>query len=85
MGYTNGTWLQLQGRGSGENRRWVFTHFEPYLRRTYHGSTSELTNLLGEVLSGKAVGPPPMRPKYPDWARCRSANRARNNRTPHVW
>src|SRR5438270_11741802 len=43
--YSNGTWFQLvadtvEGQEAFANFR--FTHFEPYLRRTFKGTTSEM-------------------------------------------
>src|SRR5262249_29614764 len=40
--YTNGTWFQVVGKQDGETVRWSFTHCEPYLRRTFKGTTQEL-------------------------------------------
>ena len=39
--YTNGTWFQLRGVKPADSAlvRWSFTHTEPYLRRTFKGTT----------------------------------------------
>ena len=50
--FTEGTWLQLQGTKDGEQIRWAFLHGEPYLRRTFAGTTAELTETVKECLAG---------------------------------
>jgi outer membrane protein assembly factor BamB len=59
FGYTNGTWFQFTGQKDGDKVRWTFTHAEPYLRRTYKGTTAEMRQLLTEVLAGKKQPPEP--------------------------
>jgi hypothetical protein len=44
--YTRGSWFQIIGTRAGERVVWQFTHAEPYLRRTFHGETHELVELL---------------------------------------
>jgi outer membrane protein assembly factor BamB len=58
--YTNGTWFQLTGaKPDGDGPvRWSFTHLEPYLRRTFNGSTAEMTQTIKDVLQGKKKPPP---------------------------
>lgn len=57
--YTNGTWFHLTGEKpeGAEVARWAFTHIEPYLRRTYKGTTAEMKQTLADALSGKAKPP----------------------------
>ena len=62
LAYTNGTWCQLKGETDGDTVRWSFLHFEPYLRRTYKGSTADLRQVVLNGLSGKAA-PPDLDPK----------------------
>ncbi len=62
FGYTNGTWFQAKLAGDREDMRGAFTHFEPSLRRTFCGSTSELQAILTDVIAGKRK-PPPVNPK----------------------
>lgn len=57
--YTNGTWFQVQGTKDGDSVRWGFLHLEPYLRRTYKGTTDEMKALVANVLAGKAKAPEP--------------------------
>ena len=61
FGYTNGTWFQFTGQKDrdADRVRWAFTHAEPYLRRTYKGTTAELRQLLADVLAGKKQPPEP--------------------------
>ncbi len=56
--FTNGTWFQMVGGGDAETLRLAFTHFEPYLRRTFKGTTAELCRIIRDALSGKAPPPP---------------------------
>jgi hypothetical protein len=52
--YTNGTWMQLVGKRTGDSTAvWSLTHGEPYLRRTFSGTTAELTQTLKDALAGK--------------------------------
>jgi hypothetical protein len=57
--YTNGTWLQILGVPDGQQTRWAFTHLEPYLPRTFAGSTDELRTVLGDAIAGKSKPPEP--------------------------
>lgn len=58
VAFTNGTWFQLVGKQADGRIVWQFTHVEPYLRRTYRGTTAELMQLLPEVIAGKVKAPP---------------------------
>jgi outer membrane protein assembly factor BamB len=57
--YTNGTWFQLTGEkpDGADTVRWSFTHIEPYLRRTYKGTTAEMKQTLTDAISGKKKPP----------------------------
>jgi outer membrane protein assembly factor BamB len=59
LGFTNGTWFQLIGRKDkdGDRVTWMLTHGEPYLRRTFKGTTDELRRLVEGVLQGKRKAP----------------------------
>lgn len=57
LAYTNGTWMQLVGDRSGDTVVWSLTHGEPYLRRTFKGTTAELRTTLIDVLAGKKRPP----------------------------
>jgi outer membrane protein assembly factor BamB len=59
FGYTEGTWFAMNGiqPKEAESPRWSWAHFEPYLRRTYKGSTAEMRELVADVLAGKKKAP----------------------------
>jgi outer membrane protein assembly factor BamB len=60
--FTNGTWFQVAGhidKDEGAKVRWAFLHFEPYLRRTFKGTTAELRQVVIDGLSGKKAPPEP--------------------------
>ena len=59
--FSNGTWFQMAGEQAddGDVLRLPFTHLEPYLRRTYKGTTAELKQVVGDALAGKAEPPDP--------------------------
>jgi outer membrane protein assembly factor BamB len=59
LGYTNGTWFQLTATDDGENPVWRFTHCEPYLRRTFKGTTAEMQKTVADSLAGKKAAPKP--------------------------
>ncbi len=62
--YANGTWLQMTAQeADGENKLvWSFAHCEPYLRRTFAGTTAELQQVVVDALAGKKK-PPEYNPK----------------------
>jgi hypothetical protein len=67
LAYTNGTWVQMIGhvdKDSPAKVRWQFTHCEPYLRRTFKGTTAELRQVVADSLAGKKKPPEPD-PKEP--------------------
>ncbi len=55
--YSNGTWFSLEGAKVDSEVRWSFSHLEPYLRRTYKGTTSDLVQTVRDALSGKRKPP----------------------------
>lgn len=57
--YTNGTWFQMIGMLTDDGPRWAFTHCEPYLRKTFKGTTTELKDVIADVLAGKRKAPKP--------------------------
>jgi hypothetical protein len=65
--YTNGTWVQLGGNPKEETNTTMpvrFHHFEPYLRRTFKGTTAELRQVIIDGLAGKK-DPPAYDPDEP--------------------
>src|SRR5262249_49322641 len=61
----NGTWMQLTGVKDGDTVRWSFTHLEPYLRRTYKGTTAEMKQTVQDALAGKKEPPAPDEKEMP--------------------
>ncbi|HEV3117066.1 MAG TPA: PQQ-binding-like beta-propeller repeat protein, partial [Gemmataceae bacterium] len=61
FGYTNGTWFQVIGQAEDDSARvrWSFTHCEPYLRRTFKGTTDELKQVIRDGLANKKQPPEP--------------------------
>jgi outer membrane protein assembly factor BamB len=59
FGFTEGTWFAMTGvhPKDAELPRWSWNHFEPYLRRTYKGTTAELRDVVIDVLAGKKKAP----------------------------
>jgi outer membrane protein assembly factor BamB len=57
--YSNGTWFQMTGTETDDGPRWKMTHIEPYLRKSFKGTTAELKQVLADVLAGKRKAPPP--------------------------
>lgn len=56
--YTNGTWFSLSGQQTGEEKGvWSLETGEPYLRKTFKGTTEEFVNLLKDVIAGKKKPP----------------------------
>ncbi len=58
--YTNGTWFTMIGKtpDGADAPRWLFTEIEPYLRRTFKGTTAEIRQAVIDGLSGKKAPPP---------------------------
>ena len=53
--YSNGTWFQTIGQTDKDDAakiRWAFTHCEPYLRRTFKGTTADLRQVIIDGLAG---------------------------------
>ena len=55
--YTNGTWFLLRGEKDEDKVRWSFNHFEPYLRRTFKGTTEEMKQTVADAIAGKKEPP----------------------------
>lgn len=69
FGYLEGTWFQMQGTPDEEAKtvRWAFLHCEPYLRRTFKGSTAELKKVVEDGLAKKAAPPEPNEKEPPGY------------------
>jgi outer membrane protein assembly factor BamB len=63
FGFTNGTWFQMEGRVESQEGkevvRWSFLHAEPYLRRTFKGTTAELQKIITDSVKNKKDPPEP--------------------------
>lgn len=61
IGYANGTWFQMIGEaGPGSEKNALsFTHFEPYLRRTYKDATADLVQIIVGCIDGRREPPAP--------------------------
>jgi outer membrane protein assembly factor BamB len=61
FGFTNGTWFQMDGKkgDNPESQSLAFRHCEPYLRRTFKGTTVEMRQAIVDGLSGTKQPPPP--------------------------
>jgi outer membrane protein assembly factor BamB len=61
MAFVEGSWFSLQGfeDESGKAVRWAFLHGEPYLRRTFAGSSAELIRIIEDGLAKRAAPPLP--------------------------
>ena len=57
FGYSNGTWFSLDGVKVDGELRWSLSHLEPFLRRTYKGTTPEMVQTVRDALSGKRKPP----------------------------
>lgn len=57
FGFTNGTWFQMTCKDPARYP-WVFTHCEPFLHRTFAGSTADLRQVILDSLAGKKPPPP---------------------------
>jgi outer membrane protein assembly factor BamB len=55
--YSHGTWFSLDGVQVDGELRWSFSHLEPYLRRTYKGTTAEMVKTVQDALAGKQKPP----------------------------
>jgi outer membrane protein assembly factor BamB len=55
--YSNGTWFQITAPSDEDKPVWSFTHCEPYLRRTFKGTTEEMRQTVADSLAGKKAAP----------------------------
>ena len=58
LAYSNGTWFSLNGHVDGTAVRWVFVQCEPNFRRTFRGTTDELTTVVKLAVARKKAPPP---------------------------
>lgn len=67
FGFTEGSWFQMHGLidESTKTVRWAFQHGEPYLRRTFKGTSAELRQVILDGLAGKKEPPVPNEKEKP--------------------
>lgn len=80
--YTNGTWFQIAGVESDGAVRWSFTHGEPYLRKTFKGTTAELKQVVVDGLAGKKDPPKPDTKETPGFGPEVEADKKSGSRLP---
>ena len=56
LGYVSGKWFQT--RSSAPEGWWGFTHLDPYMARTFRGTTKEFQKVVRKVLAGEEWTPP---------------------------
>ena len=59
MAFVEGSWFSVQGTQDedGKTVRWAFLHGEPFLRRTFKGTSAELATVIEDGLAKKAKPP----------------------------
>ncbi len=59
--FVEGSWFSLYGTldADGKTVRWAFLHGEPFLRRTFKGTSAELVKTIEDALTKKAKPPEP--------------------------
>ncbi len=69
MAFVEGTWFSLQGTidDTDKTLRWGFQNGEPYLRRTFKGTSAELIQVIEDGLSKKAKPPEPNEKEEPGY------------------
>lgn len=82
--YTNGTWFQILGVEDDGAVRWTFTHGEPYLRKTFKGTTSELKQVIVDGLAGKKAPPKPDTKEKPGFGPEVEAEKKSESRGPNA-
>jgi outer membrane protein assembly factor BamB len=61
MAFVEGSWFSVQGTIDDADKtvRWAFLHGEPFLRRTFKGTSAELVKVIEDGLAKKAKPPEP--------------------------
>lgn len=59
--FVEGSWFSLYGTldADGKTVRWAFLHGEPFLRRTFKGTSAELVKIIEDARANKAKPPEP--------------------------
>lgn len=69
MAFVEGSWFAMQGTQDDTDKtvRWAFLSGEPYLRRTFKGTSTELVKVLEDGLAKKAKPPAPDEKEKPGY------------------
>ncbi len=69
MAFVEGSWFSMQGTQDETDKlvRWAFQNGEPYLRRTFKGSSTELVRIIEDGLAKKAKPPAPDEKEKPGY------------------
>lgn len=67
--FVEGTWFSLYGQldPDGKTVRWAFLHGEPFLRRTFKGTSAEMVKAVEDALAKKAKPPEPDEKEKPGY------------------
>ncbi len=59
--FVEGSWFSIYGTldADGKTVRWAFLHGEPFLRRTFKGTSAEMVKTIADALAKKANPPEP--------------------------
>jgi outer membrane protein assembly factor BamB len=80
--FVEGTWFSIYGQldADGKTIRWAFLHGEPFLRRTFKGTTAEMVKTVEDAIAKKAKPPEPDEKEKPGYGpviekkKCDTAN-----------
>src|SRR5580698_5022216 len=69
MAFVEGSWFAMQGTQDDTDKivRWAFQSGEPFLRRTFKGTSAELIKAVEDGLAKKAKPPAPDEKEKPDY------------------
>jgi outer membrane protein assembly factor BamB len=89
MAFVEGSWFSMQGTQDETDKvvRWAFQNGEPYLRRTFKGTSAELVKIIEDGLAKKAKPPAPDEKEKPGYGpavekKCEPMGSANEFRTP---
>lgn len=86
MACVEGSWFALQGTidDADKSVRWAFLHGEPYLRRTFTGTSAELIAVIESGLAKKAKPPAPNEKEKPGYGPAVEKKQSPYGRIPAV-
>ena len=79
MAFVEGSWFSMQGTIDDADKtvRWAFLHGEPFLRRTFKGTSAELVKVIEDGLAKKAKPPGPDEKEKPGYGPQRRKKKGR--------